>query len=279
MTAIASLPFEDYTELRGIHATALKDLLVSPLLYKYRRDHPRQDKDAFRVGRACHTAMLEPDRFPLEYSVWRKKQGIRRGRKWEAFCTANEGRTILTEAQYDTAIALRDSARSHAVASQLLAGPGRNELTVKWKHPRTGRDCVSRLDRLTKALVDVKTARDVSPRRFCADAAKFGYAMQLAFYADAVAVAFGETPPVKLLVGQNAAPFDVAVYDVPEDVLSFGRKQYEDALDLLAKCEESDKWPGQAPDEEVTLKLPLWAAPDFDEGGPDEAAPIGDADF
>ena len=274
------MPFEQYIKRNGVHATALKDLLVSPLLYRYRQDHPREDKDTFRVGRACHTSILEPDRFPLEYTVWRAKMGQRRGEKWKAFCAMAEaqGQTVLTERQYDTAVAVRDAARKHARALPLITGEGRNELTIEWRHPRTGRACVSRLDRLCDSLVDIKTAADVSPRRFCSAAAKFGYALQLAFYGDAVAAAFAQVVPVKLVVVQSAPPYDVAVYDVPKDVLTIGRKQYEDALDTLARCEESGTWPGVAPDE-LSLRLPLWAAPDLEESGPDESQPIEDVEF
>jgi hypothetical protein len=66
---------------------------------------------------------------------------------------------------------------------------------------------------------------------------------------------------------------------VPEDVLTFGREQYENALDVLARCEESGKWPGVAPDAEVELRLPLWAAPDLDEEPLDDSTPIEDVAF
>ncbi len=259
------LAFEDYLEIDAVHATGLKDLLVSPRLYKARREQPREDTDTLRGGRANHTAVLEPDTFLLNYLCWRKSDGIRRGAKWEAFKASAGDRTIITEEQYRTAIAVRDAVRSHKVAKVLLSDSGRAEASIRWTHARTGLACKSRLDWWGSALVDLKTTRDPSPRKFAADAARLGYAMQLAFYADAVASVGGGAPPVKIIAAQSVEPFDVVVYSVDEATLAIGRQQYEEAIDLLIRCKESNSWPGMSPDEEVELRLPAWASPEADE--------------
>jgi hypothetical protein len=258
------VPFEAYTEIEAAHASALKDLLVSPRLYRWRRDNDRPDSDLFRVGRACHTAVLEPERFLADYVLW--DGGIRRGKEWDAFRTKAEakGRTILKQDQYELALAVRDAVRSHAVASALLRD-GRPELSLRWTHERTGTPCKARVDWLGSALVDIKTARDVSPRAFSAAAARLGYALQLALYRAGVHAVTGELPPVKIIAVQNCAPYDVAVFDVTAETLAIGEQQYEGALDLLAECTRKNEWPGLAPDAEVPLVLPAWAAPEADE--------------
>ncbi len=259
---IEKLPFEEYVKIDGIHATSLKDMLVSPRLYDWRRKNKREDSDSLRVGRACHTAILEPDRFAFEYLVWRSsKMGRRFGKRWDEFTelAAKAGQTILTEAQYATAIALRDAVRTHPVARRLLDEQGKNELTIKWTHPRTGLPCVSRVDYLCGSIVDVKTTKNPDPGKFSSDSARYGYPMQAGFYGDACAVAGIGALPFKFLAVQNVPPYDVAVFNVPEDVLAHGRKQYEEAIDKLIACRESNNWPGIAHDEEVDLKLPVWA--------------------
>jgi hypothetical protein len=240
-------------------------MLVSPLNYWRRRNMPRQDTDTLRQGRACHTAILEPDRFMLDYALWPKKEGRRFGKKWDAFKAAHVGRTILTEEQYKLALKLRDAARRHPVAKRYLEEAGQAELSLKWTHPRTGVKCKSRPDWLCSSIVDVKMSRNPSPGKFASDAAKYGYDLQLSFYGDAVAVTTGESMPCKLLVVQNVEPFDVVVFDVPEDVLTTGRFKYEDALDRVIACRESGIWPGIAQNEEVTLHLPAWAVPEDEE--------------
>ena len=261
-----AMPFEQYVTLPGVHATGLKSMLVSPRLYRHRLDNDRPETDALRVGRATHTAVLEPDRFLLDYAVWRKSEGRRFGKRWDAFVEANTGRTIITEADYIKALKIRDAVRAHPIARRYLEERGgRPELTLRWTHPRTGLACVSRLDWLCSALVDLKSARDPSPARFSTDAARLGYALQLAFYADAVAASGLGAPPVKIIAAQSVEPYDVVVYDVDEETLRIGREQYEGALDKLIECTNSGDWPGIAPSEEIKLRLPAWASPEQDD--------------
>jgi hypothetical protein len=269
MKVIERMPFERYVELPGEHATALKDLLVSPRLYHRKQQQARTDKDALRIGRAAHTAILEPDRFLLEYTVWRldPEGNTRRryGKIWDEFREVNADKTILTETQYMMALAMRDAARSHPLASQLLTEKGRNELTIQWIDERTGLSCKARFDRLCSALVDVKTTRDPSPHRFSGDAAKFGYPLQLAFYQEAArAVGLGDFP-VKIVAVQSVEPYDVVVYDLAPEIIAHGRDQFKLALDRLIECRQNDAWPGIAHNEEMSLTLPAWATPDFDE--------------
>lgn len=272
---IYGMPFEDYVTLEGVHATGLKEIAVSPRLYWRKRQRPHEDKDALRLGRATHTAVLEPDRFALEHAVWRARDGRRGTKAHKAFCAANTGRTMLTEAQYATALAVRDAVRGHGPARALL-DRCRPEVTAQWVHARTGRKCVSRFDLLGDVLVDLKTTRNPSPAKFSYDAKRLGYPLQMGFYLDAALACTGRLPRVKIIAAQNVEPFDVAVFDLPDEVLIYGREQYELALDKLIECEASGVWPGIAPDEEVTLHLP---AGTIAEDGPDESRPIEDVDF
>jgi hypothetical protein len=272
------LPFEEYIGLEGVHATGLKDMHVSPLLYRRRRDVPRQDADFFRVGRATHTATLEPLRFLKEYVLWPKSNGRRFGKKWNEFREQAGARTILTEAQYELATRLSEAVRSHKVAGKYLAERGRAELTIRWQHPRTGVRCVSRIDWLCSVVGDLKATRNPSPGKFSTDAARLGYALQMAFYADAVAAAGFGALQTKLFAVQNVEPFDVVVFDVDEETLRIGREQYENALDKLIECERSGEWPGLAGDEEVKLRLPAWATAEADDPLTFNGAPLfGDA--
>lgn len=271
MTALAQpegrvtlgLPFDEYTKLPGEHSTSLHDLLVSPRMYWWRKRNKRPDKDSFRVGRAGHTAILEPDRFLLEYTVF--KGARRAGALWKEFKAANADKTILTVPQYELALRMRDAARKHPIARRYLDKEGRTEVTLQWTHVRTGLPCKARLDWWCDVIADVKSTRNPAPAKFSGDAARFAYPMQLAFYADGLVACTGERPPVKIFAVQNVEPYDVVVYDVPEDTQDIGRQQVEHALGQVAACSKSNEWPGLAYAEEVPLKLPLWATPEAEE--------------
>lgn len=260
------LPFDNYIRLPGVHSTALKDILVSPRAYRSRATREPEDRDVLRVGRAGHTAVLEMDRFMLDYAVFTAKDEdgnprIRRGKVWDAFCEANTDKTILTPAQYETAIEVRDAVRSHPVAGALLAEKGKAELTIEWTHEGTGIRCVSRIDWLCSALVDLKCTRDPSQNSFSRDAAKYAYPFQLGMYREACrAAGLGELP-VKIIAAQNVSPFDVVVYDLDEDLLEHGHEQFETAMAKLKHCQDTKQWPGLAPNEELSLILPAWASP------------------
>jgi hypothetical protein len=262
--AIRGLPFEKYLDMTEESATSLKDMAVSPLLYFRRREMERPDTDTLRTGRAGHTAILEPDRFMLEYALWPEDNGARRGKKWDAFKEMHQGQTILVEKQYRTALKMRDAARRHPVARKYLEERGQAEVSIKWTHPRTGIKCKSRLDWLCSTLTDLKSTRNPSPGKFATDAAKFGYDLQLAFYSDALATV-GVVLPVKIIAVQNVEPFDVVVFNVPEEVLTTGRFKYEEALDKVIACRKSGEWPGLAHNEEVELRLPDWAVAETEE--------------
>jgi hypothetical protein len=257
------VPFEDYCALPGMNASSLHDISVSPLLYHYNKTHERIDRDSLRLGRATHTATLEPRRFALEYAVWRKSDGVRRSKKWDAFREVNAERTILTELQYWTANSIADAVRAHPRAAALLR-EGKPEVTILWTHPRTGLPCKSRLDWLCDALVDLKSTRNPTPGKFSSDAARLGYHIKLAFYADACAAAGLGALPVKIISAQNTRPFDVVVFNVTEAALNTGREAYEAALDKYIECKASGVWPGVA-SEEVDLHLPAWATVEAEE--------------
>lgn len=254
---------DDYFNAAGEHYSTLKLLLTaSPLAYKHARANQLPDTDTFRKGRAAHTAVLEPHRFERDYATW--TGGDRRGAKWNEFRELHADVTILTADQRRTAIAIAEAVRSHPVAGPMLVN-GAAEVQMNWHHERTGINCKARLDWLsTRWIADLKTCRDPSPRKFAAAAARLRYPMQMAMYQAAVRATLGYKAPARIIAVQSQAPYDVVVYDVGDDVLDVGERDYEEALDILVACRGSDQWPGVAATP-IPLELPDWAMPDWDE--------------
>jgi hypothetical protein len=265
------LPFDKYRQLPGLHSTGLKHALVSPLLYQHVETFGWPDSDTFRQGRAGHTANRAPARFLSDYAQWETqhedgRKRPRNGGAWDEFREVNAGKTILTDKQYETACTLRDIVRDHPVAGPLVRGPGRNELTLKWTHGRTGAACKNRLDRVTpNEIVEVKLTRDPSPRAFGNTAARLFYHAQCAFYRDGGEACDLGRLPFKIVAVQSVAPYDVVVYDVGEDILGQGQEQYERAIDIVQECRKKQSWPGQATERALSLFLPAWATPGEDE--------------
>ena len=266
---IEGLSHAQYDKIGAEHSGVLRKMLISPLAYLRAKQLEAagidEDRDVLRLGRAVHTAVLEPSLFARQYICW--SGGKRAGAAWNAYVADAErlGQTILKEDQIDLAVKIAKAVRGHPIARPILDRDGRAEVAIVWDHPRTGVRIKVRLDWLTVGvLTDLKSCRDPAPHRFATTAAQLGYHCQLALYADACAAAGLGAVEVKIIAVQNTEPFDVVVYALDEDILSIGRNEYERALDLLVQCRESKQWLGQAMTGEVPLKLPAWARPEED---------------
>jgi exodeoxyribonuclease VIII len=246
-----------YDEIKAINWSSLKHLAISPLLYRWRLEHPEPRKPAFIFGGAVHCAILEPEKFDERYAVF---DGIRRGKAWEDWLAIHPGVESLKPDELDAIRSIAAAVLGHRVAAGLLRG-GRREEAVTWTDEETGLACKGRLDYLRPDFViDLKTTRDPAPSRFERASASYGYAGQVAFYHDGAArqrLIPGDVPPY-LIAPQTSEPYDVAVFQLAPETLEAGRRQYRTLLRRLALCIEADYWPGVAPDL-VPLSLPPWA--------------------
>src|SRR5260221_10872140 len=112
--------FSKYLATPGINWSTLKEMGRSPLHYKFRLSHPREDSTELARGRAVHTATLEPDLFEKEYVVYPGK--TRRGKKWDEFeVTYGAAYTILKQDERDKAMLCAEAIRKHPEASALLS--------------------------------------------------------------------------------------------------------------------------------------------------------------
>ena len=252
--------FADYCAWRALNASRLK---LAAKSMKHYHEFVQPDTDNLVLGRADHTATLEPDRFPLEFTVW--NEGVRRGKKWEAFAEANSDKSILTQAQYADILKMRDAVRGDAVAGPIVSGPGTAEVSIVWVDEPTGILCKGRLDWIVDGVIyDLKTARDVSPRRFGNSAVEYGYDISAAFYIDAWLAATGEVATIELICVEKSAPWDVVVVPLGDDAIEAGRGKYRKLLNEVARCRQRGEWPGIAGGCKVPLRYPEWARPQND---------------
>jgi exodeoxyribonuclease VIII len=249
--------YDEYAAIRAVNWGTLKELAKSPKHYRHRLATPRTDNPAMAFGRAVHSAVLEPDRFPVEFTVY--TNGDRRGNEWKEFAAANADKTILKTAEYEKALAVRDAVRGHKRARQLLRR-GKAEQSIVWIDPQTRIRCKARLDFVGPlGMFDLKTTGDIDQRIFGGVVARMNYVGQLAFYSNGLR-ALGIDRPVYIIAVEAEAPHDVAVFPVDEDTLDMGRDQVYELLHLLAGCRKRRSWPGQCP-REAPLWLPSWAYP------------------
>jgi hypothetical protein len=258
------MSYADYAAAEGVNISTLLALTISPKHYGYELLRQRPDTAAMKVGRAVHTAVLEPMRFLRDYALsafpdWRTKAA----REWRDGQEAT-GKTVLTEAQYRLAERMHEAARAHPIAARYIA-TGAPEESIFWTDPRTGLRCKGRIDLLNSSIVDLKTTRHASPRLFARDAARLYYHARLAWYQDGVRIVTGKELPVHIIAIENVEPHDVMVYRVGDEALELGRRLCESLTDTLQMCRASGRWPGVAEEEELSLVLPAWVSAGEDE--------------
>lgn len=257
---VSRMPMNEYRAIDALNISRLKELGRSALHYQHRLSHPLVTSP-LTLGTAAHCATLEPERFGRQFAVWDRRtdsgrMAPRNGKWWDAFQAANDTRTILTEDERDEALTIATAVRADPVAMRYLEA-GEPEVTMTWEPGRKGR-----VDWLTAiggapVLVGLKTTRDCRHFSFGSQAAKLGYALQWSWYYQGYVTITGKYPKVVEIVVESAPPHAVAVYMIPDDILEYGKEQYEGLLDTLAECERTQRWPGPYIDEQV-LTLPSW---------------------
>jgi exodeoxyribonuclease VIII len=257
------ITFDDYCAIEAVNWSSLKDMAVSPRMFRHRTKHPRRDTEALAFGRLFHTALLEPERFAATYVVepdfgdCRFKENKARRDGWRA---DHAHRELMSEHDAYTVRAMVAAVREHRVASGLLS-EGTAEETITWTDPRTGLACKGRIDWLRRRFVtDIKTTRRETMGAFKRDIRELLYYSQVGWYTDgAVAAGRLEDPEPPLILGvQDVEPWDVMVVRVGGEDLDAGRAVWRMLLDRFAACVASDWWPGVAP-EIVDLRLPNFA--------------------
>ncbi len=252
------MSYEEYAALPAVRAGDLAALAKSPLRYRWQREHPT-DSASLRLGRAAHTAILEPHKYAREYAVYGGRRDARH-KAYQSFLAAHPTATILSPDEDRDAREMAAAVHGHPVAHALLSD-GVAERTFTTTDHATGIPIKVRLDFLRRrpaAIVDLKTTRSIAPRKFSGQAWDLAYHVKLALYHDVVAAVLGFDLPVWIVAVESADEHDVACYECVPAWLQHGRDKARTLLDRLAECQRTDTWPGMAP-EPLILEPPRWA--------------------
>lgn len=269
------MPAEEYHRWKAASNSRLGRLLRSPAHLQV----AVEDTANLRVGRAVHSAVLEPDLFASEFiypdqCAETTKKGDRCskngavcvGGAW--FCgihapagAAQDARTVISYGDYQVCLAVRDAVRRHPIVRDLLGQVGDNELSAVWDHAEAGVRCKLRADKVCADLgivLDLKTTKDASLDAFTRSIYNFGYHRQGAFYSDGLAAHSVEVGHFLFIAVEKEPPYGVAVYRLSDEALRAGRDQLRPLLATYRHCEETGEWPGY-PEHIQDIGLPRWA--------------------
>ena len=177
---------------------------------------------AMEFGRAFHLAILEPQVFSEQVVVYSGK--TKRGKAWDEFCQENEGKTIITEIEFECIKGMENVLFSNKDIARKLHG--NKEVPMVWQDPLSSVLCKGKVDIINGGqIVDIKTTQDASFEAFRRSAYKYGYNRQSAFYLDG----FGAKSFVFIVI-EKKAPYNVGVYHCSNDFIDSGREEYSRLL-------------------------------------------------
>lgn len=262
------MPEADYRSAPAIAGSDAKHILPPKTPSHYAAhmagELKREPSKAMLLGTMAHVAVLEPTK--LDAAFVEKPEGkegdfrTKEGKEWKA----KMGTTPILDADEARAVrGIRDSIAAHSAARELLAECD-TEVALFGEH-RTGLWIKGRVDALKvvsdneAVIVDVKTtSAGADYGTFSRQAAQLNYHLSAAWYCHLAGL--NGLPPARFywVVVEVTPPYAVAVYEIAPDALDLGVGMMNDALDLIAQCEDAGEWPGYGNGVE-TLNLPAWA--------------------
>lgn len=272
---------EDYhADVTRISKSGLDKINKSPLHYynhyldkeaiELRKKLP--PKEWAKTGNAVGSAITEPDLFKENYvilddsEICKEIGGARptatnKYKEWmEVRLKELEGKTILTAAEYQECIAMRDAVHKMK-AAKLLFSEGQAERAFYFTDPITGVLCRIKTDWLATAagwVLDIKTSADASPDSFARSVAKFRYHVQDPFYMQGLKENGLDFKGFCFMVVEKEAPHATGFYFIPKEGTDQGKKEIARNLRTYAQCLEKNEWPGYC--ELLTeITLPRWA--------------------
>lgn len=287
------VPMEEYHAWDCASNSRLSKLMRSPAHLKAYMEQEYDDTPAKKLGRAIHTAILEPETFDSRYVVasqcmavtgkgtrcgnsgsWPVKGGgfvcgthVKSAAKNDV--ALDETSEVLTESDYAVCVGTRDSVRSLTAAGALLESLSQIEVSVVWDDAETGIRCKGRWDGYGAlvaggTIFDLKSARDASRMSFERSIFTYGYHRQGALYLEAANALGLNVRHYAILAVEKEPPFAAAPYRLTEGAISAGEEQLAPLKRRYAECLRTGEYPGY-PDQVIDIALPHYAWGQIDE--------------
>ena len=249
MNCLIKEPMHIYHEKAAqfLSSHQLADFRNCPFLYRKKKLGliPDVDRPAYAIGRATHTLTLEGQKvFDAEYAIGgpiNEKTGKPYGSTTKKYAewAFEHGKNTLTDSQYALVCQMYEGVRSHKFAVKLLS-EGTPEAVVRAEYRK--KDCQIRLDWLNPKLgiVDLKTCDNL--QWFEADAKRYGYMYQLAFYRSILEAATKHIYPVHIIAVEKTEPFRCGAWFIHDNVLKSAQTENESAILRLCEAEQKEEW-------------------------------------
>lgn len=261
---IEGMPDSVYHSLPGISNSGLSMVARSPAHYAFRAQ--REPSRAMAIGSAFHAALLEPERFAVEWQIVRDVND-RRKAEYKDAAKVYGGEKTLTDREGNSVEVMASSVASNKEAREILNAKGYAELSAFAIDPETKAPIRARYDWITAdgRVLDVKKTQDCRERAFQNSVYSYRYHCQEAMYSHVYELITGvQLESFSFLAIEEQPPCANIVWTLDALAKDIGRKEYRSALDAYALCAGNGEWPAY-PESSGLLSLPEWVLMQYDD--------------
>lgn len=238
--------------------SALNSFAESPQKFIEYKVDPKEQTDAMFLGSALHTLILEPDVFETKFFVFNDAEkvaeigggnprGTKAYKEWKAEQYAQAGeRTPLDPTDYATILRMKEGVWGNEITRRYLNRVTNTEVKLEWEYMDlkfTGFIDGYGDDPEKGIILDLKMCADAQPRKFQRYAFDSRYFMQLAMYRIGLKITRGislEKTPCYFIAVDRAG--HVSAHKMTDDLLRYGREQYEKYIAAFNACTMKNKW-------------------------------------
>lgn len=249
-----------YRSHSALNYSSARNLLKSPKHFQAALNRKFEPSREMVIGSAVHSIVLEGKQ--PSYIV-RPADLDLRTKEGKAWRDKHAGMEIVTQEDHDIVLKAAAAVRDSLDAQYLLKLCPHREIGIVQSYesvPLKGRLDAYGHDEAGKPIVlDLKTTSSADPEDFGRKVFSLKYAAQCAWYQSLLALELGlEEPPAWFwMVVETQEPFDVVLYQPPEEALEIGRAQMKHCIDTYKTCLATGKWPGYAKGI-IQLETPVW---------------------
>ena len=261
--------YHDKKKHPHISSSDVKTVYGKSLLHWVGQEY--KESPTLEMGKAVHSLILE-----YEKQAVVRGPSDRRGNKWkEAKQQAEQqGKILLTERDYDTALEIAESAlfNSEFLRSKISNKNFISEASIFTRCKKTGMLIKCRPDGLIipesdkgkGEILDIKTTQDASPHGFQRELRRYNYDLQIAFYLHTMRCASLPCSEMYLVAIEKTPPYAVGVHVLSEIYIKHAEKRMIQTLEKMKHAEASQDFSTGWP-EINQVHLPAWLEDDMDD--------------
>jgi len=174
----------------------------------------------------------------------------------DAFLLESEGKEVVSYKDFQESFKIASKVLADQRISKMLKTSGKAEMSITQQID--GIDVKGRIDFLSSSFIlDYKSCADSSPESFVKDFVKYQYHTKLFFYQKLVELETGNKLPVFVVAQSKEENADYSIFEISEDFLSLGEKEFNAMFATYKACVEKNEWPPMNKDVQV-LNPPAW---------------------